>query len=107
MEGTTILLGVGATKAGTTWLWDHLSRHPECHARAIKELHYFDTVENRAWGRQIKVQKALAERLRARAEAGRANPSRIAQRRADVAEWLAVLRRQAEDDWAARVLALG
>jgi hypothetical protein len=97
VEGTTILLGVGATKAGTTWLWDHLSRHPECHARAIKELHYFDTVENGAWGRQIRVQQALAARIARTAAAGRGNPARLAQRAADVAEWLAVLRRRVED----------
>lgn len=97
MEGATILLGVGATKAGTTWAWDHLSRHPEVHARAIKELHYFDTAESGAWVRQMRVQQAFADRLARNAVAGRGNPARLAQRRVDVAEWLAVLRRRVED----------
>lgn len=93
----TILLGVGATKAGTTWLWDHLSGHPDCHVRAIKELHYFDTLENGAFARQIKVQTAFAERLALRAASGLGDAARVEQRRADVAEWLEVLRRKVED----------
>lgn len=49
----TILLGVGATKAGTSWLFDQLEQHPECHLRAIKELHYFNTVKNGRWKQRI------------------------------------------------------
>lgn len=97
MAAPTILLGVGATKAGTTWLWHQLSGHPDCHARAIKELHYFDTVEADAWDRQIRLQEAFADRIARNAAAGRGNPSRLAQRAADVADWLAVLRRRVED----------
>lgn len=37
----TFLFCVGATKAGTSWLHDHLSGHDECYFRTIKELHYF------------------------------------------------------------------
>ena len=36
---------VGATKASTTWLYKFLLRHPECHLRSIKELHYFDRLD--------------------------------------------------------------
>ena len=35
-------LGVGAQKAGTTWLWENLRRHPEIFVPDKKELHYFD-----------------------------------------------------------------
>ena len=42
MQATpTYLFCVGATKAGTSWLYDHLAGHPECHFRSVKELHYF------------------------------------------------------------------
>ena len=41
----TVLYCVGATKAGTSWLYRHLSQHPDCHLRSIKELHYFDMLE--------------------------------------------------------------
>lgn len=37
----TFLFCVGATKAGTSWLHDHLSGHDDCYFRSIKELHYF------------------------------------------------------------------
>ncbi|WP_323036507.1 sulfotransferase [Pararhodobacter sp.] len=42
--GVSLLLGLGAQKAGTTWLHDRLKAHPDCHAFPIKELHYFNTV---------------------------------------------------------------
>ena len=35
-------LGVGAQKAGTTWLAENLRRHPAIHLPERKELHYFD-----------------------------------------------------------------
>lgn len=35
-------LGIGAMKAGTTWLWRQLNSHPEVWMPPIKELHYFD-----------------------------------------------------------------
>lgn len=35
-------LGIGAQKAGTTWLHVHLSRHPDIWLPPEKELHYFD-----------------------------------------------------------------
>jgi hypothetical protein len=36
------LLGVGAQKAGTTWLWRQLSKHPLYRNLGKKELHYWD-----------------------------------------------------------------
>ncbi len=36
-----LFLNIGAMKAGTTWLSAILSRHPELHFCAEKELHYF------------------------------------------------------------------
>ena len=37
-------VGVGAQKAGTTWLHDQLELHPQVAVPRRKELHYFDTV---------------------------------------------------------------
>ena len=34
-------LGIGAQKAGTTWLWANLREHPDIWMPPIKELHYF------------------------------------------------------------------
>jgi hypothetical protein len=35
-------LGIGAQKAGTTWLYLQLSKHPEIWLPPIKEIHFFD-----------------------------------------------------------------
>ncbi len=36
-----LLLGAGAMKAGTTWIYDALNRHPGVHFCREKEIHYF------------------------------------------------------------------
>lgn len=46
MPDPVLLFGIGATKAGTTWLYRYLSDHPECALRPIKELHFFDTIDD-------------------------------------------------------------
>ena len=35
-------LGIGAQRAGTTWLHSTLASHPEIWMPRIKEIHYFD-----------------------------------------------------------------
>jgi hypothetical protein len=42
----TLMFGVGAPKCGTTWMHRYLAAHPDCHFRALKELHYFDTLND-------------------------------------------------------------
>ena len=37
---------IGAQKAGTTWLWDKLKRHPGTSLPADKEIHFYGGVEN-------------------------------------------------------------
>ncbi|MEM6825548.1 MAG: sulfotransferase [Pseudomonadota bacterium] len=53
MAQPRILFGVGATKAGTGWLHDWLSSHPDCHFRGVKELHYFNTFHDGSVPRRI------------------------------------------------------
>ena len=43
MSDPVLLFGIGATKAGTSWLHRYLAGHPDCALRSIKELHFFDT----------------------------------------------------------------
>lgn len=94
----TLLFCVGATKAGTTWLFDYLAGHRDCHLRSIKELHYFDCVETGRFGQQLKLQRAAAERLAARgAPEGSARAARLARKRRDVADWIGVLSARRED----------
>lgn len=90
MTGATLLFGVGATKAGTSWLHAYLGAHPQCHVRTLKELHYFDMRE------AGKLEKSRLEVQQTRnalaAKPMPADPARAASR---------VLRLQDMDDWAA------
>lgn len=36
---------IGAQKAGTTWLYHRLKEHPNVHLPIMKELHYFDEID--------------------------------------------------------------
>lgn len=53
MGQATVLFCVGATKAGTGWLYQYLAAHPECHFRSIKELHYFSALANGTVDREL------------------------------------------------------
>lgn len=37
-------IGIGAQKAGTTWLWGMLRQHPQVAFAPFKEVHYFDVL---------------------------------------------------------------
>ena len=37
-----VLYGIGAHKAGTTWIYEAMRTHPDVHATRIKEVHYWD-----------------------------------------------------------------
>ncbi len=43
-EGACMAYGIGAQKAGTSWLFDCLSQSDDCHSLPTKELHYFDAL---------------------------------------------------------------
>ncbi len=76
-DGPTLLYGVGATKAGTSWLYRYLADHPDCHLRTVKELHYWDSFPPAARDKQLIALRGLLERYRAtRAEADQARPRR-------------------------------
>lgn len=53
MAEPTILYGVGATKAGTSWLYRYLHDHPDCAMPAVKEAHYWDTFDTDPQGKQV------------------------------------------------------
>ena len=93
MGDTTLMFCVGATKSGTSWLYEALAAHPECHFRTVKELHYFDALEKGKLDAQIaeigRWRDRLAERLAGASGDKRANLTRRVQDRDD---WLRVLR---------------
>lgn len=59
--GPIPFFGIGAMRAGTSWLWDVLKRYPDCHISRLKELHFFDCRYGLNNGR--KVLRSKAERL--------------------------------------------
>lgn len=86
-----VFLCVGAAKAGTSWLHSQLSAHSECHFRSIKELHYFNSIDDGTVPRNIERIQARQVRLLEQTDGGvNATPLQAA-RIADGAEYLDVL----------------
>ena len=56
----SVLFCVGATKAGTSWLYRYLHDHPDCSLPAVKEAHYWDTFDADVRDRQL---TAFGQRL--------------------------------------------
>jgi len=64
---------IGAHKAGTTWLYENLKRHPALWLPPIKELHYLDGIPGLP-----KVAQRLNEAIKGAVETGRiADPARL------------------------------
>jgi hypothetical protein len=86
----TFLICTGATKAGTSWLYRYLLGHPDCHLRAIKELHFFSSIDTgtlRHWRNREEMRL-----LRARARQAEGDDStQTARLIRDLTDWVAVL----------------
>jgi len=65
MTAPTILFCVGATKAGTSWLYRYLHDHPDCAMPAVKEAHYWDTFDADVRERQLVNFRVRLRELRA------------------------------------------
>lgn len=65
MVAPTLLYGVGATKAGTTWLYRYLHDHPQCAMPAVKEAHYWDTFDPEACEKQVAAYRLRLRDMRA------------------------------------------
>ena len=93
-----VLFCVGATKAGTSWLFRFLQSHPQCHVRSIKELHYFDALDldDRDWHRDFiqDQRRQTAERL---SGANFARRGKLARQLADYDDLIALHRSEPED----------
>lgn len=84
------LFCVGATKAGTSWLYDQLRGHPECHLRTIKEYHYFSNSNSAQWGNLLAENSAEIQRLSELETTD--NPTYVAERLGDLRQWDEVVR---------------
>ena len=92
-----VFLCVGAAKSGTSWLYRQLSAHPECHFRTIKELHYFDALDDDRVSRNVDRIRARQVELLGRTQGGLTASSQQTARIADGADWLDVLEIGRED----------
>lgn len=66
MADPTLLICVGATKAGTSWMYRYLHDHAACHVRSVKECHYFSKFNPKKLMRQLKVLNRLVVQYEAR-----------------------------------------
>lgn len=80
------MFGVGATKAGTSWLYSYLAGHPQCHLRSVKELHFFDAIDEGRRDKQAAQFEAEREMLTRRAETGAGSPEKRAERAQRIAD---------------------
>ena len=100
-QGPAIMICVGATKAGTSWIHDQVSGHPDCEFRSIKELHYFDTLRDGRVG--VRIDEFRAEKARLKRRLFRASvpqQMQLQRRIGDLRDWISVLSRRV-DDWGA------
>ncbi len=87
----TVMYGVGATKAGTSWLYRYLDAHPDCAMPIPKELHYFDRAEGFFKRDLVAQYQARADKLNPHA------PRAVAFQR-----YIQLLQDEAENDWSYR-----
>lgn len=59
LDGKTFVLGVGAQKAGTSWLYNYLLGHPRVFMSPLKELHFFNAI----WRPDIETREKTRERV--------------------------------------------
>ena len=59
-----IVYCVGATKAGTSWLYRYLHDHPDCAMPAVKEAHYWDTFDPDALAKQTTMFRVRLREMR-------------------------------------------
>ena len=91
-EAPIILFCAGATKAGTSWLWEYLQGHPESHLRSIKELGFFGSnYPDRLAFRARRMEREIAD-LNAELAVGTAKwPNWLRRQRVDREEYRAAL----------------
>ncbi len=91
------MYGVGAVKAGTSWLYSYLEGHPECAMPPFKELRYFYVLESGYYDGQIKMTRNLVQELKQSLETGKAKDVQATKLRLNkTRHWLKVLQLRAE-----------
>ena len=98
MDGKTLMFGVGATKAGTSWLHRYLCDHPECALPNIKELHYFDRATPKHREKELLRLETLRANLLAKTLlAGKFKTEKLNRRIDELEAWIDVMKAPAQD----------
>ncbi|AXX97367.1 sulfotransferase [Profundibacter amoris] len=99
MMGEAVLMyGIGAVKAGTSWLFNYLEGHPECAMPPYKELRYFYMLENDHFEGQIKKVRVLIADLKDSLETAPEDRKPMIRKRLNkTRHWLKVLREHRDD----------
>lgn len=92
MDGKTLMFGVGATKAGTSWLHRYLCDHPECALPNIKELHYFDRANPKHREKElVRLETLRADLLAKTLLAGKFKADKLNRRIDELEAWIKVM----------------
>ncbi|MDG1737398.1 MAG: sulfotransferase, partial [Paracoccaceae bacterium] len=75
-DGGIFLFGLGAPKAGTSWLHGYLAAHPDVYVPPMKELHFFNSVDGNLAGRLSKLDEKRAK-IEDRIERGVELPTKL------------------------------
>ena len=98
MSDVTLFFGIGATKAGTSWLQFFLERHPQVHLWVHKELHYFDTLDEKSlmWQLDQLCEKRMGLRARMQDAQDPETRKRLRVEVEEIDRWLGVIAREKE-----------
>lgn len=72
------LFGLGAPKAGTSWLHSYLAAHSDVYVPPMKELHYFNSIDGNMAGRLSKLDEKRAK-IEERIERGVESAAKLAE----------------------------
>ncbi len=96
----TFVFGIGAAKAGTTWLAQALRAHPQAVLPPFKETHYFDSLEQGTslWAMDQMI--AVRQGVRADISAAKTKKvkARLTARVREMDRWLGLVGSQIEND---------
>lgn len=98
MSEVSLFFGIGATKAGTSWLQFFLERHPQVHLWVHKELHYFDTLDekNLMWQLDQLCEKRMGLRAQMKETEDKETRKRLRFEVEEIDRWLGVIARGQE-----------
>lgn len=87
-----MLFCAGAVKAGTSWLYEYLRGHPETYLRSIKEMQFFNKLDEGALGARVRRMEKEIVGMQQDLGSGKARfPDWVLQQIADRVEYCKVL----------------